>query len=99
VKQLLTKYLINFYGGAVQTTALGKPESTEFEIWFADRNASTEFAVQNRLFLPQSGNPVLHNFLPYIQVTQKTDIKITAAPVSDSAAPFAGFDLILVDNG
>jgi len=93
-----TGYLIGYYGGAVQTTALGKPESTEFRLWTADRDVSAEFEIVSRLFLPVSSPHVSLDYRPYVQLTQKTDIKITASPVSATAAPFAGFDLVLVDN-
>ena len=59
------------------------------------------FQLKHERAIPKQGGGILQPFKPYMRITEKTDIKISASVVGgagDDGHPHAGFDLILVDN-
>jgi hypothetical protein len=95
-----TAYMTQYYADNVPT-ASKQPDSVEFILWMADRDAGYEFQVKHERAIPLGGNGFTHEFKPPLKITQKTDIKISAeveGGPGDDGHPHAGFDLILVDN-
>ena len=95
-----TAYMTQYYVDNVPT-ATKIPDSIEFKLWVADRDNGYEFQLKHSRGLPHSGDGVEQQFRPYLKITQKSDIKISASVVggaNDDGHPHAGFDLILVDN-
>lgn len=92
-----TGYITNYYCNVLQSAGL-TPKSTDFQLWTADRASSYEFQLKHSKGIPEDGVGFQHFFQPYIKVTQKSDIKISALPVTQAGRVHAGFDLILVDN-
>lgn len=95
-----TAYLTQYFADNVPT-ASKLPDSVEFNLWMADRDNGYEFQLKHSRAIPSQGNGFTQTFNPYMQITQKTDIKISASVVGgvgDDGNPHAGFDLILVDN-
>jgi len=73
------------------------PTSNPIKLWARDKANSYEAQLKHVVGLPNGGG-FLHEFLPYVKFTEKTDLFITATPVGKAAAVSAGFDLYLVDN-
>lgn len=92
-----TAYLTSYYCTVVDATNK-TPISTRFAVWIADRDNNYEFQLKNAIGIPKAGNMIKQYFHPYIEITQKCDIKITANPVGEDADVASGFDLILIDN-
>lgn len=95
-----TAYMTQYFADNVPT-ASRLPDSVEFKLWMADRDNSYEFQLKHSRAIPIQGDGFTLPFNPYMQITQKTDIKISASVVGgvgDDGNPHAGFDLILVDN-
>jgi hypothetical protein len=92
-----TAYLTGFYADVVESVA-NDPKSTNIKLWVADRDAGHEFMLLHAKGLSTSQSAFQHFFNPYIKITQKNDIKISATPNDKAAEVHAGFDLILVDN-
>jgi len=95
-----TAYLTQYYCDNA-TDGTKHPDSLEMSLWVADRDNTYEFQLKHLRSIPHQAPGFNHLFLPYMKITQKSDIKIRAA-VSGGAGedghPHAGFDLILVDN-
>jgi len=95
-----TAYMTQYYMDN-QTDGVRHPDSAEFKLWVADRDAGYEFQLKNMRAIPETGDGITHTFLPYMKITQKSDIKVSCAitgAVNEDGHPHAGFDLILVDN-
>ena len=95
-----TAYMTQYYADNVPTAAK-QPDSVEFKLWVADRNAGHEFQLKHARAIPIAGDGIVQPFKPYLKITQKSDVKISAAVVggvTDDGNPHAGFDLIIVDN-
>ncbi len=90
-------YLTHYYGNVVPTVA-NDPKSTDFNLWVADRHNSYEFQLKHHKSAASVDPSVDHEFRPYFEVTQKSDIKLTAFPVNAIANVDAGFGVILVDD-
>jgi len=95
-----TAYMTQYYCDNIPT-ATKQADSVEFKLWVADRANSYEFQLKNSRGIPKVAPGFIHPFRPYMKITQKSDIKISASVVGgsgDDAHPHAGFDLILVDS-
>ena len=95
-----TAYMTQYFCDNVPSASRA-PDSVEFRLWMADRNNAYEFQLKHSRAIPLAGDGFVHTFNPYIKITQKTDIKISAkvvGGVGDDGHPHAGFDLILIDN-
>jgi len=92
-----TAYITGYYCDYVKVT--GKdPNSIDYLLWTADRANGYEFQLKHSKGIPQNGSGIQHFFLPYLQVTEKTDIRISALPSGAAANVHAGFDIVLVLN-
>jgi len=95
-----TAYMTQYFCDNVPS-ASRSPDSVEFRLWMADRNNAYEFQLKHSRAIPLAGDGFIHTFNPYMKITQKTDIKISASVtggVGDDGHPHAGFDLILIDD-
>ena len=95
-----TAYMTQYYANNVPE-ASKNPDSVEFNLWMADRDNGYEFQLKHSRAIPLAGDGFIHPFNPYIKITQKTDIKISASVnggVGDDGFVHGGFDLILIDN-
>jgi hypothetical protein len=92
-----TAYITNYYWSVTESTGK-QPISTEFRVWFADRANDYNFQLKHATGVPLAGPGDKHLFNPYLVATEKTDIKMTAAPVGEIGDVHGGFDVILVDN-
>ena len=95
-----TAYMTQYYCDNVPTDTK-QADSVEFKLWVADRANSYEFQLKNSRGIPKVAPGFIHPFRPYMKITQKSDIKISASVIGgsgDDAHPHAGFDLILVDS-
>ena len=95
-----TAYMTQYYVDNVPTAAK-QPDSVEFLLWMADRHNGYEFQLKHERAIPKLGDGIIQPFNPYLKITQKTDIKISAevvGGVGDDGHPHAGFDLILIDD-
>ena len=95
-----TAYMTQWFADNVPT-ASKQPDSVEFKLWMADRHNSYEFQLKHERAIPLAGDGFIHAFNPYLKISQKTDIKITAkvvGGVGDDGNPHGGFDLILIDD-
>ena len=95
-----TAYMTQYFADNVPT-ASKVPDSVEFKLWMADRHNGYEFQLKHERAIPKLGDGFIQTFNPYLKITQKTDIKISAkvvGGVGDDGHPHAGFDLILIDN-
>lgn len=94
----VTAYMTRYWGDLSEDIA-ANPRSVLFDLQTADRDNSYAFRVQMHKAVSLEGNAFEFPFRPYLQITQKTDIKVAAHVTNDfSAHVHAGFDLILVDN-
>lgn len=92
-------YVTHYQGYAVESVAVGKPDSTEFKLWMADRANGYEFQIKNAVAIPKQGAWAGNFFKPYWKVVEKCDIKMTGTPTGAAVSVHSGFDLILEDNG
>ena len=95
-----TAYMTQFYADNTPT-ATRLPDSVEFKLLMADRDNGYEFQVKHMRGIPYAGDGFIQTFRPYMKITQKTDIKLSASVIGgagDDGNPHAGFDLILMDN-
>ena len=94
-----TAYMTCYYGDVVEdVNAAQDPDSTDFELWAADRHNGYEFQLKHSRAIPKGNSGFRHCFKPYYKFTQKTDLKITSLCIARAGALHAGFDLILVNN-
>jgi len=95
-----TGYMTQYYIDN-QTDGTRNPDSVEFKLWVADRDAGYEFQLKHMRAIPHIGDGITQQFKPYLKITQKSDIKISAGvtgSVNEDGHPHAGFDIILVTN-
>jgi hypothetical protein len=92
-----TGFLTNYYADVVRITG-ADPKGSDFRLWVADRANGYEFQLKHAQAASDASHKVVHHFRPYLVVTEKSDIKITAKPIGAAAEAHAGFDLYLVDN-
>ena len=95
-----TAYMTCYYADNVPT-ATRHPDSVEFNLWVADRANTYEFQLKHQRAVPEKAPGFSQCFNPYLKITEKSDIKISASVVggaNEDGQPRAGFDLILVDN-
>jgi len=92
-----TAYMNQYYCSVIESTGK-EPKSTEFTLWVADRASGYEFQIKHAQGVPKAGAGIQQKFKPYMKITEKSDIKLSAYPDSENAHVHAGFDLILVDN-
>ena len=92
-----TAYMTKYWSTSVEATGK-EPKSTRFKLWMADRDNSYEFQLKHSVGIPKAGGMVQYEFNPYMKITEKTDIKLTASPVGEIGDVAAGFDLILIDD-
>lgn len=92
-----TGLLTGYYADVVRITG-ADPKGTDFRLWVADRANGWEFQLKHAQSASDASHKVEHKFVPYLVVTEKSDIKITARPRGAGAEAHAGFDLYLVDN-
>ncbi len=96
-----TAYITNYY-----TSIIGEagppatvPDYVLFRLWNRDNTNGYAPQLKHELGTAMVGDStVRQDFAPYLKVTEKTDIYITAKADGDDAYVSAGFDLILVDN-
>ena len=92
-----TGYLISYYGDYVAIAAQ-IPTSVVYRLWAADRANSFEFQLKHKKGVSQGAAGFQHFFKPFLQFTEKTDIKVDALPDNKTAITHAGFDIVLVDS-
>ncbi|KKN12841.1 hypothetical protein LCGC14_1012520 [marine sediment metagenome] len=92
-----TAFITNYFADTLVVTAKD-PKSVNFRLWVADRANSYEFQLKHAQGINEAGTGITHVFAPYLVVTEKSDIKITAMPADKEVSAHAGFALILVDN-
>ncbi len=73
------------------------PLSTEFKLFSADRQNTREFVLRHEKGVALQTPSFQHFFNPYLEFTQKTDIKMTGNPKGKEAHVHGGFGLVLVD--
>jgi delta-aminolevulinic acid dehydratase/porphobilinogen synthase len=90
------------YYGNIRSTVISTldPNSIDFHLYAADRANGYEFQLKhNQAVTKGASSRFIHPFKPYLQFTEKTDIRIAAFVSNDKDGECsAGFDLILVDN-
>lgn len=92
-----TAYMSKYYA-SVTPAASKVPAGASIRVWAADRASGYEFQLKHSIGIQASAAGVEHMFLPHQAFTEKTDIRINAAPLTNAGQISAGFDLILVDN-
>ena len=92
-----TAYIVKGFASTTESTGK-EPKSTEIRLWARDNVNGYEFQLKQALGIPKAGNMLVREFTPYMKVTQKTDIKVSAYCDNENGNVSAGFDLILVDN-
>jgi hypothetical protein len=91
-----TAYMTNYW--AHHNPATDKdPPSNAIKLWARDNANNYESQLKHVVGLPTAGG-FQHSFEPYPIYTEKTDLYITASPVTKDSDVSAGFDLYLVDN-
>ncbi len=92
----VTAYLTQYYAAHLPTSG---QTFTSLNIKLVTRDNANSFAprLQHELGLAPDGSS-LHEFHPYPQFSEKSDIYLVANTVAAAADVVAGFDLILVDN-
>lgn len=90
-------YIIQYDGNVVESTGL-EPTSTNFKLWTADRENDYEFQLEHSKAIPKAGVAMDHQFKPYLKVTQKSDIKISALCDTQPGYVQAGFSLVIVKD-
>jgi len=91
-----TAYLTNYYSHHHPATNQN-PTSLDVKLYGADRFNVWAGQLKHTVGVP-TGGQFQHDFNPYVQFLQRTDIYMTATTVGKAAHVSAGFDLILVDN-
>ena len=97
VPRNVTAYMTNYCCNYVRDT-VKDPVGIVFKLWVADRKNGYEFQLKHEKGIPSGAPGFQHLMLPYLKITEKSDIKITAKPDGSDAYVDAEFDLILVDN-
>lgn len=95
-----TAYMTQYYADNVPSAAR-QPDSVEFKLWMADRVKGYEFQLKHMRGIPLGAGGFIHDFTPYLKITEKTDIKISATVdggAGKDGNPHSGFDLILIDD-
>ena len=92
-----TAYIVQVYASTTESTGK-EPKSTEIRLWVEDNVNSYAFQLKQALGIPKAGSMIIRKFEPYMKVTEKSDIKISAYCDSEIGNISAGFDLILVIN-
>ena len=95
-----TAYITQYYCDNIPD-ATRHPDSVAFKLWVADRANTYEFQLKHKRGVPHQAPGFNQPFKPYMKITEKSDIKISASVVGgvgEDGNPNAGFDLILVDN-
>lgn len=93
----VTAYMPQYYYDYVRDS-VKDPDSVLFKLWVADRANTYEFQLKHQVGLPKQAGGRIQTFNPYMKITEKSDIKITATPDGAAAYVNAGFDLILVED-
>ena len=92
-----TSFMTNYYSDF--TIGLGKePKGVDFHLWMADRANGWEFQIKHERGIQKGAAGPQHFFKPYLDITEKTDIRMSALPYDNPCETHAGFDLIVVDN-
>jgi len=92
-----TAYMTNVYGDVIESTGK-EPKSVEFNLWVANRKENWDFQLKSARGVPKAGPAATHAFLPYLPITEMSDIKITAIPSGQPAHVHGGFDIILEED-
>ena len=71
--------------------------SNPIKLWARDNANGYAKQLKHIVGVPEDGGFV-HPFAPYLKLTEKTDIFLTATPTAASADVSAGFDLILTND-
>ena len=92
-----TAYITNYYYDYIRDS-VKDPDSVNFILKTADRANGYEFQVKHEVGLPKLASGRQHEFKPYYQVREKTDIKMSAIADGADANVHAGFDIILANS-
>jgi hypothetical protein len=92
-----TGYLTGYYA-SMYPDAVRAPEAVEFKLWVSDRANSYERQIKHQISLPADGAPFNYDFAPYLKITEKSDVILSALPIDQDCHSNGGVDIILVDN-
>jgi hypothetical protein len=92
-----TAYMVTAYADVVETTGK-EPKSTEFHMYVRDNANNYPFQLKNSRAVPKAGTAITKDFKPYLKITEKSDIRISAECDSEPGHVHAGFDLIVIKN-
>jgi hypothetical protein len=87
-------YITNYYYSYIRDS-VKDPDSVAYGLWLADRGNGYAFQIKNEQGLPKLTTATPHPFRPYLEVGEKTDIKVTSLAEAAAANVQGGFDLIL----
>jgi hypothetical protein len=95
-----TAYITNYWASLNKDSGGGDPDVV-IKMWHQDNENGYAPQLKHLLGLDANASShFAHEFKPYLKVTEKTDIYLTATNLSGSATAdiSGGFDLILVDD-
>lgn len=92
-----TLYIINYSASYVRDN-VKDPDSINFELWIANRDAGYEFKIKHSKGIPKQAPGFQHNFRPWFKITEKHDICVTATADGANAYTHGGFEGVLELN-